>query len=228
MSRLSRTLCLLVAVFMSGSAWAGPIGPFDDGEAYLPPGPVAKWIQTRWKTDVGGHIYTGTDLIHIKKDGSIDVYTKVDLFILPGGGGGGAGTTPDDVDLVTIYGKQAPGTPKTGFASTDLVSFDPDAAIGFDGKERHWGGAGSGVEYVSYSEQWVVANQLPVVLPGADLSGFETSSATDQYRVYRTTAPLADFAVPEPSTWALAAVGLAGLVAQSRRTRRHRTPTQTT
>ncbi|MFN8856786.1 MAG: hypothetical protein ACK50P_14560 [Planctomycetaceae bacterium] len=59
MSRLSRTLCLLVAVFMSGSAWAGPIGPFDDGEAYLPPGPVAKWIQTRWKTDVGGHIYTG-------------------------------------------------------------------------------------------------------------------------------------------------------------------------
>ena len=146
----------------------------------------------------------------------------MDLFILPGGGGGGAGSTPDEVDLVTIYGKQAPGTPKTGFAPSDLVSFDPDAAVGFDGKERHWGRLTSDAGYASYSEQWVFANQLALALPGADLSSFDTTSATDQYRVYRTTAPLADFAVPEPSTLALGAIGFAGVLTQTWRTRRNR------
>ena len=73
MSSLSRLLCVVVVLFSTRAAFAVPIGPFEDGRAYLPPGPVAKWIQTRWKADVGGTIYTGTDLIHIKKDGTIDV-----------------------------------------------------------------------------------------------------------------------------------------------------------
>ena len=223
MSSLSRLLCLVVVVFMTRAAFAGPIGPFDDGGGYLPPGPVAKWIQTRWKADVGGTIYTGTDLIHIKKNGSIDVYVKADLVILPGGGGGGAGSTPDDVDLVTIYGKQAPGAPKTGFATTDLVSFDADAAAGFDGLERHWGRDKSGPGFASSLGEWVFANQLPGALPGVDLSGFDTTSSTDQYRIYRTTAPLAAFAVPEPSTWALGALGFAGVLAHTWRTRRNGT-----
>lgn len=219
MSRHSSFACVLLMVASSGPALAGPIGPFDDGGAYLPPGPVAKWIQTTWKADVGGHIYTGTDLIHIKKNGDIDVYVKVDLFVLPGGGGGGVGTA-DDLDLVTIYGKQAPGAPKTGFDPSDLVSFDPDATIGFDGKEHHWGGAGSGIEYLSFSEEWIVANQLAAALPGADLSSFETSSPTQSYRVYKTTVPLQDYLVPEPSTWVLGVLGVVGLMARTRPNRR--------
>jgi hypothetical protein len=219
MSPLSRMLCLLVAVFTSASAWAGPIGPFDDGGAYLPPGPVAKWIQTTWKADVGGTIYSGTDLVHIKKDGSIDVYTKVDLFILPGGG---AGATPDDVDLVTVYGKQAPGGSQP-FSLADGISFDPDASVGFDGKERHWGRVKTGPGYESYFAEWILSNQLPLILPGADLSRFDTTSGTDQFRVYRTTVPLAAFAVPEPSTWALGALGFVGVLTQTWRTRRNRT-----
>jgi len=220
MSPLWRLLCVSLIVASSGSALAGPIGPFDDGGAYLPPGPVAKWIQTTWKADVGGHIYTGTDLIHIKKNGSIDVYVKVDLFLLPGGGGGGSSPSADEADLVTIYGKQAPGAPKTGFDPSDLVSFDPDAAIGFDGKEHHWGGAGSGVEYLSFSEEWIVASQLATALPGADLSGFDTSSPTQSYRVYKTTVPLQDYLVPEPSTWVLGVLGAVGLMGATRRHRR--------
>ncbi len=117
MSPLSHLLSVLLIVAFSGPALAGPIGLFDDGGAYLPPGPVANWIQTTWKADVGGHIYTGTDLIHIKKNGDIDVYGKVDLFVLPGGGGGEVGTA-DDLDLVTIYLWQAgTGSPQNGLRS---------------------------------------------------------------------------------------------------------------
>ena len=221
MSLLSRWLCVSLILASSGSAFAGIIGPFDDGGVYLPPGPVARWIQTTWKANVGGTIYTGRDLIHIKKNGDVKVYAEADLFVLPGGGGGGVGTA-DELDLVTIYSKQAPGEPKTGFDPTDLVSFEPDAAIGFDGKERHWGGTGDGIEYVSYSEQWVLANQLAAALPGADLSGFETSSSTQSYRMYKTTVALQSYVVPEPSTWAMGAVGMAGVAAMTRRNRRSR------
>ena len=56
----------------------------------------------------------------------------------------------------------------------------------------------------------------------ADLSSFETTSATDRYRVYRTTVPLAEFVIPEPSTWALGALGFAGVLTQTWRTRRNR------
>jgi len=216
MSLLSRWLCVSLIVASSGSAFAGIVGPFDDGRGYLPPGPVAKWIQTRWTGTVGGVSCSGSDLIHIHKDGSLTIYLQADLFVLPGGGGGGVGTA-DELDLVTIYSKQAPGEPKTGFDPTDLVSFEPDAAIGFDGKERHWGGTGDGIEYISYSEQWVLANQLAAALPGADLSGFDTSSSTQSYRMYKTTVALQSYAVPEPSTWALGAVGMVGVAAMTRR-----------
>jgi hypothetical protein len=137
------------------------------------------------------------------------------LFVQPGGGGGGAGTD-EDLDLITVYGKQSPGSVVT-------TGFSPNEGISFDGKERHWGRAAPGNEYQSYSESWVLANALAAELPGADLSRFDTTSGTDQFRVYRTTVPLAAFAVPEPSTWALGALGFVGVLTQTWRTRRNRT-----
>ena len=53
MSSLSRLLCLVVVLFSTRAAFAVPIGPFDDGGGYLPPGPVALWIQTTWEANVG-------------------------------------------------------------------------------------------------------------------------------------------------------------------------------
>jgi hypothetical protein len=68
----------------------------------------------------------------------------------------------------------------------------------------------------------VLANQLAAALPGADLSGFETSSSTQSYRMYKTTVALQSYVVPEPSTWAMGAVGMAGVAAMTRRNRRSR------
>jgi hypothetical protein len=223
MRHRARLLSVVMALVWSGHVLAGPIGPFDDGLFYLPPGPVARWIQTRWNAQVGDTVYSGTDLVHIKKNGSVDVYVQADLFMVPGGGGGGIGPTPDDIDLVTIYGRQAPGGMRTGFEPLDGVSFEPDILVGFDGRERHWGGAGSGVEYASYLQEWVTADGLPAALPGADLTGFDTASATQSYALFRTTVPLSELItpVPEPSTWALCSLGLAGLIARRWRRKRH-------
>jgi hypothetical protein len=224
MSPLSRLLSLLMIVVSSGPAWAGIVGPFDDGDLYIPAGAPNRHVyHTSWTGHTGsGQSVGGTDLLLVNWDGSIDIWLFARVFVQPGGGGGGAGTD-EDLDLITVYGKQSPGSVvTTGFSPTDGISFDADATVGFDGKERHWGWAAPGNEYQSYSEAWVLANALAAALPGADLSGFDTSSATDRYRVYRTTVPLADFLVPEPSTWALGAVGFAGMLTQTWRTRRRR------
>lgn len=224
MSSLSRLLWLLMIGVSSGPVWAGTVGPFDDGQLFIPSGSPGKWVyNTSWSGHTGnGHSVGGSDLLFVNWDGSIDIWLFGRVFVQPGGGGGGAGTD-SELDLITVYGKQLPGSGvTTGYSPTDGINFDADSAVGFNGKERHWGGLTSGPGYESYSEQWVFANQLSLALPGADLSSFETTSATDRYRVYRTTVPLAEFVIPEPSTWALGALGFAGVLTQSWRTRRKR------
>jgi hypothetical protein len=217
MSPLSRLLSLLMIVVSSGPALAGIVGPFDDGELYIPAGQPNRWVyHTSWSGHTGtGQSVGGSDLLLVNWDGSADLWLFGRLFVQPGGGGGGAGTD-EDLDLITVYGKQSPGSVVT-------TGFSPNEGISFDGKERHWGRAAPGNEYQSYSESWVLANALAAELPGADLSRFDTTSGTDQFRVYRTTVPLAAFAVPEPSTWALGALGFVGVLTQTWRTRRNRT-----
>ena len=214
MKYLSR-IVMSAALAWSGWASAASTGPFDDGNFHLGNGPVARWIQTTWKS---GNI-SGTDLIHIKKDGSVDVYVQANLFVLPGPS---VGATPADVDLVTVYGKQAPGGPLTGFDAADQVSFAADASVGFSGQEQHWGGSGSGRSFFSYSAQTVLASQLAGSLAGVDLSAFDTTSGVQTYAVFRTSVPLSEIttAVPEPgmaALWLVGVVGLGGLAARRRR-----------
>lgn len=195
MKQLSRAL-LVLALAWSGAAMAASVGPVDDGRDHLGSGPVSKWIQTTWTS---GKL-SGNDLIHIKKNGDIDIYLQANMII----------TTPSsgpfvDAELTTIYGKQAPGSQLTGFDSSDGISFDS--------LEQHMGGSGSGQVFYSFAHESVAAIDLQSHFVGVDLSGFDTSSSTQTYELFRTTVPMAEIltAVPEPDTLALCLAGFACL-----------------
>lgn len=221
MSLLSRWLCVSLIVASSGSAFAGIVGPFEDGQLHLPGGsPQLQWVyHTTWTGHTSnGQNIGGTDLLFNNWDGSIDIWLFGMVFVQPGGGGIG---TDKKLDLITVHGNRPPGALViTGFDPGSGLNFDPNPAVGFDGRERHWGRANPKNQYFSYFGEWVVASQLPGMLPGADLSLFDTSSTTQSYRVYKTTVDLRDYAIPEPSTWALGAMGLAGIAMMTRRGRR--------
>ena len=190
MKQLSRALMALMLA-CSGTAMAASSGPFADGTDHLGTGPVSKWIQTTWTG--GGH--SGNDLIHIKKDGDIDIYLQANLIFTPPSGG-----TNTNAELTTIYGKQAPGSALTGFDATDGVSFDS--------LEQHIGS--SGQVFTSFAHETVAARDLSSHFASIDLSGFNTASATQTYEVFRTSMPMAEIltAVPEPSSMALSLAGL--------------------
>lgn len=224
MSLLSRWLCVSLIVASSGSAFAGIVGPFEDGELHLPGGSLQQqWVYHTvwWGHTSNGQSIGGTDLLFNNWDGSIDVWLFGMVFGQPGGPGGVG--SDQELDLITVHGNRPPGASViTGFEPDAGLNFDPNPAVGFDGREQHWGRANPGKQYFSYFGDWVVANQLPGVLPGADLSLFDTTSTTQSYRVYKTTVELRDYVVPEPSTWALGAVGMLGVAALTRRSRRSR------
>lgn len=195
---------LALALMWSGASMATAIGPVDDGSYLLGSGPVSKWIQTTWKS---GNL-SGNDLIHIKKDGSVVVYVQANLVItLPSTGSIG------DTELTTIYGKRAAGSTVTGFDPSDLISFDS--------QEQHIGNSGS--SYYSYIHESVVASALPSYFTGIDLSGFDTTSTTQTYDIFRTLVPMAEIlsSVPEPNTLALYLTVLCGLRLNTRRKPHH-------
>jgi len=200
MVKLFTRALLALALVWSGVGMATTIGPIDDGSDLLGGGPVNKWIQTTWKS---GNL-SGNDLVHIKKDGSVVVYVQVNLVVtLPSTG------TIDDAELTTIYSKRAAGSSVTGFDPGDLISFES--------QEQHIGSSGS--SYYSYIHESVVASALPSYFTGIDLSGFDTTSTTQTYDIFRTLVPMAEIltSVPEPNTLALYLTALCGFRLSARR-----------
>jgi hypothetical protein len=95
MSSLSRLLWLLMIGVSSGPVWAGTVGPFDDGQLFIPSGSPGKWVyNTSWSGHTGnGHSVGGSDLLFVNWDGSIDIWLFGRVFVQPGGGVAGRAQT---------------------------------------------------------------------------------------------------------------------------------------
>ena len=209
MSRNATTLALFALAGAAGTALAqvGNIGYVD------------------WRNDYDDGWLSDVEIATAVNDTNNQLWLEDHAVINPGGGGQGrafdgagiayftSGTNdipPDLVMVTTVYGlDQTPNDDLPAVTGLDIN----DPIYEFGSLETIIGI--SGTSYTSDPVQSVRLGDLGLVLPGKDLSWFDSGDPDSHLWVFQTIAPLNDFYVPAPASAAL--LGLGGLAAIRRR-----------
>jgi hypothetical protein len=123
-----------------------------------------------------------------------------------------------NVVFTTIYGIDLDPT-GAGLAAT---GFDSELAAAYSFSNEQFFGV-SGAVYDGVSLGTPSLAELPLLLPGYDLSPFQGDPSSIVY-VFQTTAPASDFIVPEGSSLVLFGLGALSLVAYSRCSQKRKQP----